>query len=85
MWRGVPGATDRPNRFGSTVVLGDVTGAIVIFVLLCAASGYMYWRAQQNKVDSNNVNDEWDDETNSIIPPSAQDGPRQVPDPTAMT
>ena len=28
----------------------------------------MYWRAQQNKVDSNNVNADWDESTNSIIP-----------------
>lgn len=54
--------------YGLGHLLGDVTGAIVIFILLVAASSYMYWRAQQNKVDSNNVNAEWDESTNSIIP-----------------
>ncbi|MDL9947964.1 inorganic phosphate transporter [Gordonia sp. ABSL11-1] len=49
-------------------LLGNVAGAIAIFALLIVASGYMYWRAQQNKVDSNNVNAEWDESTNSIIP-----------------
>ncbi|MFI8773242.1 anion permease [Gordonia sp. NPDC062954] len=49
-------------------LLGNVTGAIVIFALLIAASAYMYWRAQQNKVDSSNVNADWDESTNSIIP-----------------
>ncbi len=71
--------------YGLGHLLGDVLGAVVIFLVLLAASGYMYWRAQQNKVDSNNVNDDWDEETNSIIPPAGQDGPRQLPDPTAMT
>jgi PiT family inorganic phosphate transporter len=49
-------------------LLGDVAGGIAIFVLLLAASGYLYWRAQQNKIDSHNVNAEWDDTTDSIIP-----------------
>ncbi|ROZ83441.1 inorganic phosphate transporter [Gordonia sp. OPL2] len=49
-------------------LLGNVAGAIAIFALLIVASGYMYWRAQQNKVDSTNVNAEWDESTNSIIP-----------------
>lgn len=54
-------------------LLGNVTGAIVIFAILIVASGYMYWRAQQNKVDSNNVNAEWDESTNSIIPAETAD------------
>ena len=54
--------------YGLGHLLGDVTGAIVIFVLLLGAASYMYWRAQQNKVDSSNVNAEWDDSTNSVIP-----------------
>ncbi|WP_439032427.1 inorganic phosphate transporter [Gordonia terrae] len=49
-------------------LLGDVAGAIAIFVVLIAASGYMYWRAQQNKIDSTNVNADWDESTGSIIP-----------------
>ena len=28
----------------------------------------MYWRAQQQKVDHNNVNADWDDSTNSVVP-----------------
>ena len=32
------------------------------------ASGYMYWRAQQQKVDHNNVNADWDDTSNSVVP-----------------
>ena len=49
--------------------IGGAAGAVVIFLILVALAGYMYWRAQQQKVDANNVNDEWDEKTGSIIPP----------------
>ena len=49
-------------------LLGDATGAVVIFAILIGLSGYMYWRAQQNKIDANNVNADWDESTGSIIP-----------------
>ncbi|GAA4664089.1 inorganic phosphate transporter [Gordonia humi] len=41
--------------------IGGAAGGIVIFAILAALSGYMYWRAQQQKVDANNVNAEWDE------------------------
>ncbi|SNY72001.1 inorganic phosphate transporter [Paractinoplanes atraurantiacus] len=41
-------------------VIGGLTGAIVIFVLLLAAAGAMYLRSRQTPIDHNNVNDEWD-------------------------
>ncbi|MFT4088690.1 MAG: inorganic phosphate transporter [Gordonia sp. (in: high G+C Gram-positive bacteria)] len=41
--------------------IGGAAGAIVIFAILAALSGYMYWRSQQAKIDANNVNDEWDE------------------------
>jgi PiT family inorganic phosphate transporter len=50
-------------------IIGGAAGAVVIFLILVALAGYMYWRAQQQKVDANNVNDEWDEKTGSIIPP----------------
>ncbi|GAA1479668.1 inorganic phosphate transporter [Gordonia sinesedis] len=53
-------------------VLGDVAGAVAIFLVLVALSAYMYWRAQQNKIDSKNVNADWDDSTDSIIPADQQ-------------
>ena len=45
-----------------------LVGDIVIFAILVAASGFMYWRAQQQKVDQNNVNADWDESTNSTVP-----------------
>lgn len=51
-------------------LLGDLSGAIAIFAVLVAASAYMYWRAQQNKIDSKNVNADWDESTDSIVPPA---------------
>jgi PiT family inorganic phosphate transporter len=38
-----------------------LAGPLVVVALLIVLSGYMYWRAQQQKVDASNVNAEWDD------------------------
>lgn len=46
----------------------QLVGDGVIFLILVALSGYMYWRAQQQKVDSSNVNADWDESTNSVVP-----------------
>jgi PiT family inorganic phosphate transporter len=46
----------------------QLVGDGLIFVILVGLSGYMYWRAQQQKVDSTNVNADWDDTTNSVVP-----------------
>ncbi|MCU7731039.1 inorganic phosphate transporter [Actinoplanes sp. KI2] len=42
-------------------VIGGVAGAIVIFVVLLAAAGYMYLHSRRAPVGHHNVNDEWDD------------------------
>ncbi|MDT5040052.1 MAG: inorganic phosphate transporter, PiT family [Actinoplanes sp.] len=34
--------------------------AVVIFVVLLAAAGFMYLRSRRTPIDHNNVNDEWD-------------------------
>ncbi len=49
-------------------VIGGAAGALVIFAILLAACVWMWMRAQQHKVDSSNVNADWDDETGSVIP-----------------
>ena len=46
----------------------QLAGDGVIFVILVALSFYMWWRAQQQKVDSSNVNADWDETTNSVVP-----------------
>ena len=48
----------------SSALLGD----IVIFAMLVALSFYIWWRAQQQKVDASNVNADWDTTTNSVVP-----------------
>jgi PiT family inorganic phosphate transporter len=48
----------------TTVLVGD----IVIFGVLVAAAGLLWRRAQQQKVDHHNVNADWDDEHNSVVP-----------------
>lgn len=37
-------------------------------MVLVGLSFYMWWRAQQQKVDHNNVNADWDESTNSVVP-----------------
>ena len=51
----------------------------------CAVSFYMWWRAQQQKVDRSNVNADWDSSTNSVVPADVREaadgdqGPRTRP------
>ena len=45
-----------------------LVGDGLIFLILVALSFYIWWRAQQQKVDSSNVNADWDDTTNSVVP-----------------
>jgi PiT family inorganic phosphate transporter len=51
----------------------QLAGDGLIFLILVGLSGYMYWRAQQQKVDSTNVNADWDDTTNSVVPVAVRD------------
>jgi PiT family inorganic phosphate transporter len=51
----------------------------LIFLILVALSGYMWWRAQQQKVDSKNVNADWDDSTNSVVPADAREAVTESP------
>ncbi|MDF0531643.1 inorganic phosphate transporter [Tsukamurella sp. 8F] len=44
-----------------------IAGPLVVFAILLGLAGYMYYRAQQQKVDAGNVNAEWD-ESGSIVP-----------------
>jgi PiT family inorganic phosphate transporter len=58
-----------------------LAGDGVIFLILVALSGYMWWRAQQQKVDHTNVNADWDDTTNSVVPAGTVDVPPPDPAP----
>jgi len=60
-----------------------LAGDGVIFVILVALSGYMYWRAQKQKVDSKNVNADWDDSTNSVVPADVREAAHDPSKPTA--
>ena len=52
-----------------------LAGDGVIFLILVGLSFYMWWRAQQQKVDHNNVNADWDETTNSVVPADVRDAP----------
>ncbi|WP_036477550.1 inorganic phosphate transporter [Mycobacterium sp. URHD0025] len=56
-----------------------LAGDGLIFLVLVALSGYMWWRAQQQKVDHSNVNADWDHSTNSVVPADV----REATDPGA--
>ena len=64
-------------------IVGGAAGAVVIFLILVALAGYMYWRAQQQKVDHNNVNADWDEHTNSVVPAEVRTGTEPTAKPTA--
>ena len=59
---------------GVSSVSTQLVGDGVIFLILCALSFYIWWRAQQQKVDANNVNADWDSSTNSVVPADVREG-----------
>jgi inorganic phosphate transporter, PiT family len=46
-------------------VISGSPGVIVVLIILAAIAGTIYWRSRKNKVDHNNVNDDW---TGSVAP-----------------
>ena len=46
----------------------QLAGDGLIFVILVGLSFYLWWRASKQKVDSSNVNADWDTSTNSVVP-----------------
>lgn len=40
--------------------IGGIAGAVTVFALLLLASAFMYARSRRQRVDHNNVNDDWD-------------------------
>ncbi|MBD3783374.1 MAG: inorganic phosphate transporter, partial [Micrococcales bacterium] len=49
--------------------LGGVPGALLVFVILCVASGWMYHRSRRQHVGAHNVNAEWDRPTDVVDHP----------------
>ncbi|UIJ33478.1 inorganic phosphate transporter [Allobranchiibius sp. GilTou73] len=46
--------------YGVAHLIGGVGGAVVIFIVLLSAAGYMYLRSRATAVHAGNVNDEWE-------------------------
>ncbi len=61
----------------------QLAGDGLIFLILIGLSFYMWWRAQQQKVDSNNVNADWDSSTNSVVPAEVREAGRDEAGPGA--
>ena len=66
--------SDAVKSVASSALAGDG----LIFIILVALSGYMYWRAQQQKVDSSNVNADWDSSTNSVVPADVREAAKEA-------
>lgn len=53
------------------MVTSDLVGALVIFALLIALSGFMWHRSRKTPVTQDNVNDEW--QGNTVETPASED------------
>jgi inorganic phosphate transporter, PiT family len=62
----------------------QLVGDGLIFLILVGLSGYIWWRAQQQKVDSSNVNADWDDSTNSVVPADVREAAKGSTDKAAV-
>lgn len=51
--------------------IGGLAGAGTIFAILILGCFYMWRRAQRQKIDAGNVNADWDENTDSIVPAEA--------------
>jgi PiT family inorganic phosphate transporter len=60
----------------STPLVGDG----LIFLILVGLSFYIWWRAQQQKVDHKNVNADWDTSTNSVVPADVREAANEPKD-----
>ena len=69
---------------GVSSVSTQLVGDGVIFLILCALSFYIWWRAQKQKVDANNVNADWDSSTNSVVPADVRDAAKGSTDKAAV-
>jgi PiT family inorganic phosphate transporter len=61
-----------------------LAGDGLIFLILVGLSFYMWWRAQQQKVDHKNVNADWDDSTNSVVPAEVREAAKATKDTAAV-
>ncbi len=58
------------------VTESQLAGDGLIFLVLVALSVFLWWRAEQQKVDHSNVNADWDDTTNSVVPAEVRQTPQ---------
>jgi PiT family inorganic phosphate transporter len=61
-----------------------LAGDGLIFLILVGLSFYIWWRAQKQKVDSSNVNADWDDSTNSVVPAEVREAIKGSEDKAAV-
>jgi PiT family inorganic phosphate transporter len=81
---GIVGALAFWLSHGIAGVTTPLVGDLFIFLILCVLSGYMWWRAQQQKVDHKNVNADWDSTTNSVVPADVREAAKGSKDKAAV-
>ena len=70
-----PPGSSAPALTGSPTCIGGSLGVIILLIILVAIAAGIYLRSRANKVDHNNVNDEW---TGTVAP--AEPEPAQRPE-----
>ncbi|MFE5777595.1 anion permease [Brachybacterium sp. NPDC056505] len=55
-------------------LVGGVGGAFLVFAILLAVGGYIYYRSQLQKVDAGNVNDDWEEGAEAPSALTSEDG-----------
>ncbi|MFP7364818.1 inorganic phosphate transporter [Corynebacterium callunae] len=63
----------------------DLLGVLVAFAILLGLSGYMFAHSRKAPVDPNNVNAEWDEDSNSVIPAASADAAATASAPAQTT
>ncbi len=56
-------------------VSSDLIGVLVAFAILIGLSAYIWLRSRRDPVDPSNVNEDWDTETNGVVPARKPDLP----------
>ena len=77
---GIVGALAFWLSHGVAGMTTQLVGDGLIFLILVGLSFYMWWRAQQQKVDHRNVNADWDSSTNSVVPAEVREAAKEPTD-----
>jgi len=81
---GIVGALSFWISHGVARLTSPLVGDGLIFLILVGLSVYMWWRSRRPTVDHNNVNADWDDSTNSVLPADGGEAAKAPDDKAAV-